>query len=57
MATYMTSKMITLYLPESYLEDLNELVRLNFYANRSEAIRVAVCDLLKAELWSKRRRT
>ena len=53
----MTSKAILIHMPESYLEGLNELVRLNFYANRSEAIRVAVCDLLKAELWSKRRRT
>ena len=51
------SKPILLYLPVSYMEGLEELVRRGFYPNRAEAIRVAVCDLLKDELWFERRRT
>lgn len=40
-------KLISLYLPESYLKLLDQLVEERFYPNRAEAIRVAVRDLLK----------
>jgi Arc/MetJ-type ribon-helix-helix transcriptional regulator len=48
-------KLITLHIPEIYLESLEELVKKKYYPNRAEAIRVAVRDLLDDELWSKRR--
>jgi len=48
-------KLITLHIPEVYLESLQELVRKKYYPNRAEAIRVAVRDLLDDELWSKSR--
>lgn len=44
-------KMITLYLPEPYIEALNQLVNEKFYPNRAEAIRVAIRDLINAEVW------
>ena len=47
-------RLITLYLPESYLRALDELVRQGYYPNRAEAIRVAVRDLLKRHrTWEK----
>lgn len=49
-------KLITIHLPESYIKDLDELVEENFYPNRAEAIRVAVRDMLVAELWERKRR-
>ena len=49
-------KLITIHLPEVYIKDLDELVEDNFYPNRAEAIRVAVRDMLVAELWEKKRR-
>ena len=48
-------KLITLHIPEIYLEDLQELVAKKYYPNRAEAIRIAVRDLLSDEVWSKRR--
>lgn len=42
--------LITVHLPEAYLEGLDSLVSEKIYPNRSEAIRVAVRDLLKNEL-------
>ncbi len=48
-------KLITLHIPEIYLEDLQELVTKKYYPNRAEAIRIAVRDLLNDEVWSKRR--
>ena len=48
-------KLITLHIPEIYLESLEELVKKKYYPNRAEAIRVAVRDLLDDELWSQRR--
>jgi Arc/MetJ-type ribon-helix-helix transcriptional regulator len=42
--------LITVHLPEAYLEGLDSLVDEHIYPNRSEAIRVAVRDLLKTEL-------
>ena len=44
-------KLITVHLPESYVEGLDELVKRKRYPSRSEAIRVAVRDLLAKELW------
>jgi len=39
-------KLITLNLPETYLQALDELVTERLYANRAEAIRMAIRDLL-----------
>jgi antitoxin ParD1/3/4 len=39
-------KLITLYLPETYIKLLDQLVAERFYPNRAEAIRVAVRQLL-----------
>lgn len=50
-------KLITIHLPELYIKDLDELVGENYYPNRAEAIRLAVRDLLVAELWEKKRRS
>jgi antitoxin ParD1/3/4 len=46
-------KLVTVLLPEAYLEGLDELVRANMYPSRSSVIRSAVRDLLKKELWEK----
>ncbi|TFF89145.1 MAG: ribbon-helix-helix protein, CopG family [Promethearchaeota archaeon] len=46
-------QLITLHLPQTYLEGIEELVKDRIYPNRSELIRVAVRDLLKSELWSR----
>ncbi|GAB4305528.1 MAG: hypothetical protein Kow0069_01420 [Promethearchaeota archaeon] len=43
-------KLVTVHIPEVYLAGLEKLVELELYPNRSEAIRVAIRDLLKAEL-------
>jgi Arc/MetJ-type ribon-helix-helix transcriptional regulator len=40
-------KLITLYLPETYIIGLNRLVENQLYPNRAEAIRFAVKDLLE----------
>ena len=39
-------KLITLYLPESYIKALDQLVGERFFPNRSEAVRSSVRDLL-----------
>jgi Arc/MetJ-type ribon-helix-helix transcriptional regulator len=44
-------KLITIHLPEAYLQGIAELIKSQLYPNRSEAIRIAVRDLLKSELW------
>jgi Arc/MetJ-type ribon-helix-helix transcriptional regulator len=46
-------KLVTVLLPEAYLEGLDDLVRANMYPSRSAAIRAAVRDLLKRELWTR----
>jgi len=46
-------KLITVNIPKSYLEDLEELVKLGMYSSRSEAIRIAVRDLIWDEFWKK----
>lgn len=50
------TKLVTVLLPEAYLEGLDELVRANMYPSRSSVIRSSVRDLLKKELWEKRGR-
>ncbi|MFX0113244.1 MAG: ribbon-helix-helix domain-containing protein [Candidatus Hodarchaeota archaeon] len=44
-------RLVTVHLPEDFVEGLDELVRLKRYPNRSEAIRIGIRDLLKDELW------
>ncbi len=44
-------KLVTVKLPEAILDGLDELVKAGMYQNRSAAIRAAVRDLLKKELW------
>ena len=44
-------KLITLYVPETYLKALDKLVGDRFYPNRAEAIRVAIRDLVNDELF------
>ncbi|TET24930.1 MAG: ribbon-helix-helix protein, CopG family, partial [Candidatus Bathyarchaeum sp.] len=39
-------KLVTLLLPEAYLEGLEELIRAAMYPSRSAAIRAAVRDML-----------
>ncbi len=42
-------KIVTVFLPEEYLGILEKLVEQGRFPNRSEAIRVAVRDLIKTE--------
>lgn len=49
-------KLVTCLLPEAYLEGIDELVRSNMYPSRSSAIRSAVRDMLKKEVWDRQRR-
>lgn len=51
MAAIARMKLVTVKLPEIYLEGLDELIKLGRYSSRSEVIRVAIRDLLKKELW------
>ena len=46
-------KLITLYLPETYIKALDQLVGERYYPNRAEAIRIAIRDLLSDEVWSR----
>jgi len=48
-------KIVTVLLPEAHLAGLDELVRMGMYPSRSAAIRAAVRDLLKRELWRRER--
>ena len=48
-------KLVTVLLPEAYLEGLDELVRARMYPSRSATIRSAVQDMLKRELWPRRK--
>lgn len=47
-------KLITIYLPEPYLEALDELVNKRYYPHRAEAIRAAIRDLIEVELWGRK---
>jgi Arc/MetJ-type ribon-helix-helix transcriptional regulator len=44
-------RLVTVKVPEIYLEGIDELVRLGRYSSRSEVIRTALRDLLRKELW------
>ncbi len=44
-------RLIAVHLPEKLLADIQLLVAKGHYPNRSEAIRIAIRDLLKQELW------
>ena len=44
-------KLVSVHLPEKYVELLEKLVENGLYPSRSEAIRVAVRDLIRKELW------
>ncbi len=46
-------RLIAVHLPEKLLEDIQRLVSKGQYPNRSEAIRIAIRDLLKHELWQR----
>jgi len=46
-------KLISIKLPNAYIDGLNELVKMGIYPSRSEAMRVAVRDMLKKELWNR----
>ena len=43
-------KIITINLPEQYLNAIQTLIDLEFYPNRSEVIRLALEDFLESEL-------
>ena len=45
-------RLVTVHLPTEFLRGLDELVRLQKYPTRSEAIRIAIRDLLVDELWN-----
>ncbi len=44
-------QLIAVHLPEKVVRDIQRLVDAGLYPNRSEAIRIAIRDLLKRELW------
>jgi len=46
-------KAITQKIPEPYLEALDQLVDEGVYPNRAEAIRLAIRDLIKEEVWDR----
>jgi antitoxin ParD1/3/4 len=45
--------LITVKMSDIYVDGLDKLVDIGMYPSRSEAIRVAIRDLLLKELWSK----
>ncbi|MBD3406226.1 MAG: ribbon-helix-helix protein, CopG family [Candidatus Lokiarchaeota archaeon] len=46
-----TLKVVTICMPESYVEGVDKLINAGMYPNRSEVIRIAIRDLLVDELW------
>lgn len=48
-------RLVTVHLPVELIEGLDFLVRSQRYPNRSEAIRSAIRDLLKEELWKRQK--
>jgi antitoxin ParD1/3/4 len=46
-------RLIAVHLPERLLDDIQRLVEKGLYPNKSEAIRIAIRDLLKQELWGR----
>ena len=48
-------RVVTICMPESYVDGVDELIGQNKYPNRSEVIRIAIRDLLVDELWGERK--
>ncbi|MHA1964609.1 MAG: ribbon-helix-helix domain-containing protein [Candidatus Thorarchaeota archaeon] len=44
-------QLVTVKMSEIYVKGLDKLVDIGMYPSRSEAIRVAIRDLLRRELW------
>jgi antitoxin ParD1/3/4 len=44
-------KLVTVKLPEALIDGLDELVKKGMYPSRSSAVRTAVRDMLRKELW------
>jgi len=44
-------QLVTVKMSDIYVKGLDELVKIGMYPSRSEAIRVAIRDLLRRELW------
>ena len=44
-------KIVTVKVPEAWLRGIDALVRDGMYQNRSAAVRAAIRDLLKREVW------
>ncbi len=44
-------RVVTICMPESYVEGVDKLIKQGMYPNRSEVIRIAIRDLLVEELW------
>ncbi|MCS7143087.1 MAG: ribbon-helix-helix domain-containing protein [Aigarchaeota archaeon] len=42
-------KVVTVHLPEAYIDAIDELVKRRLYPNRAEAIRMAVRDFIREE--------
>jgi len=47
-------KLITLHIPEHYLQAIDQLIQDGYYPNRAECIRSAVRDLLSWEAWGRK---
>lgn len=45
-------RIVTVKMPETYIEAIDELIRMGRYSSRSEVIRSAIRELLRKELWS-----
>lgn len=45
-------KIVTVKLPEAYVEAIDELIKTGAYTTRSEVIRVALRELFRKELWN-----
>ena len=46
-------QLVTVKMSDIYVNGLDKLVEIGMYPSRSEAIRVAIRDLLRRELWPK----
>ena len=47
-------KLVTVWIPRTEVEKLDEIVKRGFYPSRNEAIRFAIHDLLRAEYQRRR---
>ncbi|BCU67226.1 CopG family transcriptional regulator [Sulfolobales archaeon HS-7] len=46
-------RILTVKVPEKYIEALDELVTTGKFSSRSEVIRAALGDIIRKELWGK----